>query len=171
MKKSRIILVILAVLFLVLVGLAIGKPMTMFMSEPEKFQMWVESKGIWGILAFIGMNAAQVLFAVIPGGPFEIGAGYAFGIWKGSLICDIAMPFAYNIGFHDATWRDRFGKNFYLENGSHGCINVALSDMEKFYANITVDTAVIAYYRTPVRLSSKNANICNAFSKAAVEED
>ena len=91
MKKSRIILVILAVLFLVLVGLAIGKPMTMFMSKPEKFQMWVESKGIWGILAFIGMNAAQVLFAVIPGGPFEIGAGYAFGIWKGSLICDIAM--------------------------------------------------------------------------------
>ena len=68
MKKSRIILVILAVLFLVLVGLAIGKPMTMFMSEPEKFQMWVESKGIWGILAFIGMNAAQVLFAVIPEG-------------------------------------------------------------------------------------------------------
>ena len=46
MKKSRIILVILAVLFLVLVGLAIGKPMTMFMSEPEQFQMWVESKGI-----------------------------------------------------------------------------------------------------------------------------
>lgn len=91
MKKSKIILVILAVLFLVLVGLVIGKPMTMFMSEPEKFQMWVESKGIWGILAFIGMNAAQVLFAVIPGGPFEIGAGYAFGIWKGSLICDIAM--------------------------------------------------------------------------------
>lgn len=81
------------------------------------------------------------------------------------------VPFAYNIGFHDATWRDRFGKNFYLENGSHGCINVALSDMEKFYANITVDTAVIAYYRTPVRLSSKNANICNAFSKAAVEEE
>ena len=42
----------------------------------------------------MGMNILQVLLAVIPGGPFEIGAGYAFGVVKGSLICDIAMTIA-----------------------------------------------------------------------------
>lgn len=109
MKKPKIILSILALLFIVLIGFIIGKPMLMFMSEPEKFQMWVQSKGIWGVLAFIAMNCVQVLFAIIPGGPFEIGAGYAFGIWKGSLICDIAMTFGSVIIFLLVR---RFGRKF-----------------------------------------------------------
>ena len=58
------------------------------------FQIWVKEKGFLGVLAFMGMNILQVLLAVIPGGPFEIGAGYAFGVVKGSLICDIAMTIA-----------------------------------------------------------------------------
>ena len=32
--------------------------------------------------------------AIIPGEPIELGAGYAFGIWKGSLICDFATTLA-----------------------------------------------------------------------------
>ena len=60
----------------------------------QKFQIWVKEKGFLGVLAFMGMNILQVLLAVIPGGPFEIGAGYAFGVVKGSLICDIAMTIA-----------------------------------------------------------------------------
>ena len=36
----------------------------------------------------------QVFAAIIPGGPFQIGAGYAFGVWKGSLICDFATTLA-----------------------------------------------------------------------------
>lgn len=91
MKKTKIILGILILLFLIALGVLIGKPAVMFMSEPEKFRIWVDSKGIWGILAFICLNTLQVLFAVIPGGPFEIGAGYAFGVWKGAFICDFAM--------------------------------------------------------------------------------
>ena len=91
MKKSKIILFILVILFLTLVVALVGKPLVAFMKEPEQFQLWVESKGLLGILIFIALNAVQVLLAIIPGGPFEIGAGYAFGIVKGSFICDIAM--------------------------------------------------------------------------------
>lgn len=34
------------------------------------------------------------------------------------------MPFAYNVGIHDASWRSTFGKEIYKTSGSHGCINV-----------------------------------------------
>lgn len=91
---TQLILAILAVIFICILGYCIGRPLVHFVSEPEKFQLWVEGKGILGVLAFMGMNILQVLLAVIPGGPFEIGAGYAFGVVKGSLICDIAMTIA-----------------------------------------------------------------------------
>lgn len=93
-QVTQLILAILAVIFICILGYCIGRPLVHFVSEPEKFQLWVEEKGILGVLAFMGMNILQVLLAVIPGGPFEIGAGYAFGVVKGSLICDIAMTIA-----------------------------------------------------------------------------
>ena len=87
-------LTILAVLFLFVVGYFIGKPMVALVSDPGEFQVWVERQGILGVLAFIGMVIFQVFAAIIPGGPFQIGAGYAFGVWKGSLICDFATTLA-----------------------------------------------------------------------------
>ena len=55
------------------------------------------------------MNILQVLLAVIPGGPFEIGAGYAFGVIRGTLICDFAMTTASVIIF---LFVRRFGMKF-----------------------------------------------------------
>ncbi len=60
----------------------VGKPFLAFVSEPEKFRLWVDGHGIWGRLAFLGMMLLQVFVAIIPGEPLEIGAGYAF------LVCD-----------------------------------------------------------------------------------
>ena len=37
------------------------------------------------------MMVVQVVVAIIPGEPLEIGAGYAFGFWKGTLLCLIAI--------------------------------------------------------------------------------
>lgn len=93
-QKTQLILAILAVIFICILGYFIGRPLVQFVSEPEKFQLWVDKKGILGVLAFIGMVILQVLLAIIPGGPFEIGAGYAFGVVKGTLICDVAMTIA-----------------------------------------------------------------------------
>ena len=70
---------LLFLLFCGLVGWFIGKPMIEFVSKPEDFHLWVQSKGIWGRIAFIGMMIFQVIIALVPGEPLEIGAGYAFG--------------------------------------------------------------------------------------------
>ena len=63
-----------------------GIPMVRFASQPERFRDWIDSHGLWGDLAFVGMVMAQILIAVIPGEPFEIAAGYAFGAWEGTLL-------------------------------------------------------------------------------------
>ena len=81
-------------LFLLLSGLVFwfaGKPMVRFVSEPEQFRLWVEERGWWGRLAFVGMVLLQVLVAVIPGEPLEIAAGYAFGFLEGTLLCLVGM--------------------------------------------------------------------------------
>ena len=65
----------------------VGKPFLAFVSEPEKFRLWVDGHGIWGRLAFLGMMLLQVFVAIIPGEPLEIGAGYAFGAVEGTILC------------------------------------------------------------------------------------
>lgn len=98
-KMFRIILALCVIAFILLIAFVVGQPMVRFMSEPEEFRKWLDGKGIWGVLAFMGLNILQVLLAVIPGGPFEIGAGYAFGVLQGSIICDIAMTIGATITF------------------------------------------------------------------------
>lgn len=93
-KQKRILTVIIGVLLIAFTGavcLLVGKPMVEFVSEPEKFRAWVGSKGIWGKLIFIGMAMFQTVIAVIPGEPFEIGAGYAFGAIEGTVLCIIGF--------------------------------------------------------------------------------
>ena len=65
----------------------VGRPFLAFVSEPEKFRLWVDGHGIWGRLAFLGMMLLQVFVAIIPGEPLEIGAGYAFGAVEGTILC------------------------------------------------------------------------------------
>ncbi len=55
------------------------------------------------------------------------------------------MPFAGDVGMHDATWRSKFGGNIYKTNGSHGCINLPLSVAEKIYGAIDKGYAVLVY--------------------------
>ena len=55
------------------------------------------------------------------------------------------MPFNKNIGFHDAVWRDEFGKDIYLTRGSHGCINMPPKAAKKMFENIKRGVAVVVY--------------------------
>ena len=75
------------VVFMGLLCWFVGRPMIRFVSEPEKFRLWVDEHGIWGRLAFIGMVIFQIIVAIIPGEPLEIGAGYAFGSVEGTILC------------------------------------------------------------------------------------
>ena len=57
------------------------------------------------------------------------------------------MPFIQErgIGFHDASWReiDDYTKTQYINNGSHGCVNMRPSDAQKLYQSITEKIYVI----------------------------
>ena len=89
--RRRKIVSSLAVSAFILLSLLIfiyaGKPMIDFLSEPERFRMWVEERGLAGKAAFIGMVVLQVIVAIIPGEAVELAAGYAFGTWEGLLLC------------------------------------------------------------------------------------
>lgn len=78
---------IILLAFFAVVSITIGKPLLEMVSEPEKFRQWVDDRAFWGKLAFVGMMCLQVVVAIIPGEPMEIGAGYAFGPWEGLLLC------------------------------------------------------------------------------------
>ena len=77
------------------------------------------------------------------------------------------MPFAYNVGIHDASWRSQFGGEIYKNSGSHGCINIPEKIAKKLYETLETGTPVIAYYREPVTLTAENTKISNAYSYKA----
>lgn len=65
----------------------VGRPLIEYLREPEKFRAWVDSAGFMGRVYFLGIQVLQVVVAIIPGEPVEIGAGYAFGAVEGTLLC------------------------------------------------------------------------------------
>lgn len=90
-KIFGVIAVVIFILFFFFVFWFVGRPLIAFLHEPERFRHWVSAKGFMGRLIFIAMVVLQVVVAIIPGEPFEIGAGYAFGFWEGSLLSLIGI--------------------------------------------------------------------------------
>lgn len=89
-KTKKIISLISIAIFAAVIfflGWLIGGPMLRFVSEPQGFRNWVDSHGVWGPIIYILMMALQIIVAVIPAGPLEMAAGYAFGTWGGTLLC------------------------------------------------------------------------------------
>lgn len=81
------------------------------------------------------------------------------------------MPFAYNIGIHDASWRSSFGKQIYKTSGSHGCINVPKKAVIKLFDEVATGTPVVAYYREKVELTNNAARISNAYSYVQTDDN
>lgn len=48
-------------------------------------------------------------------------------------------------GMHDASWRTHFGKDFYVNGGSHGCVNIPVEAMPTIYETVEVGDAVILF--------------------------
>lgn len=56
------------------------------------------------------------------------------------------MPFKDNsIGFHDAGWQAQFGGDWYLEHGSHGCINLPPEKAEELHGLLSVGDVVVVH--------------------------
>lgn len=79
-------LLALVMLISVAVGALVVPPLIRWVSDPEAFRSWVEAKGWSSRLVFMGMVIFQVILAFIPGEPFEIAAGYAFGAVEGTIL-------------------------------------------------------------------------------------
>ena len=71
-----------------LIGYFVGRPLVReFIDSPETFRDYVKSHWLLGPLVMIGVMMLQVIVAVIPGEPFELGAGFVFGWFPGTLLC------------------------------------------------------------------------------------
>lgn len=73
---------------------------------------------------------------------------------RGEGYCDWVsyfMPFNGGIGLHDSTWRsaEEYGGQVYLDEGSHGCINMPLELAKTVDENVEVGTYVILYGGQP----------------------
>ena len=88
-KKIYLFAIIVALIFIAAVGYLVGKPMIEFVREPERFRAWVDSSGFVSRVIFVGMVVFQLIIALIPGEPLEMGAGYAFGALEGTILCII----------------------------------------------------------------------------------
>lgn len=88
-RKKRWIaagLIAAVLIFSVAIWKFVGTPMVNFISDPATFRVWVEANGWRARLIFAGMVIFQVVIAAIPGEPFEIAAGYAFGVVEGMIL-------------------------------------------------------------------------------------
>lgn len=58
-----------------------------FFADGARLQAWIDAQGPFAPLAMTVLIVAQIVVAVLPGEPLELGAGYAFGFWEGTVLC------------------------------------------------------------------------------------
>lgn len=71
---------------------------------------------------------------------------------KNSDGTDYASPVNYwmpidntGVGIHDSSWQPKYGGDWWIEHGSHGCINTPPETMAKLYNMVAVGTPVIVF--------------------------
>ena len=89
-KAIGIVLLVTGIAVMLALCWLIGKPLIRYVEEPEQFRAFVAEYGVWSRVLFVLAVVFQILFAFIPGEPFEILAGYAFGPVEGTLLCLLA---------------------------------------------------------------------------------
>lgn len=93
--RHRKILAGAAIAIFILLSLAVawfvGRPLIRYLDDPEAFRQWIDARGWLGRLIFVGISVLQIVVALIPGEPVELFAGYAFGFWMGTLLCELGI--------------------------------------------------------------------------------
>ena len=77
----------LAAVTLALAGLVVvyRAPLWHLMENREHLKEVLLSEGFWAPLAFMGLQALQVVIFVIPGEVTQLAGGWLFGTWLGCL--------------------------------------------------------------------------------------
>ena len=73
------------------------------------------------------------------------GTKQADGTYEYESHVDYWMPFNGGIGFHDASWRSKFGGTIYQYSGSHGCINLPVDKAKLLYEKVYKGMPVLCH--------------------------
>ena len=102
-RRRKLISILSLIAVLALFGVIdyyVGRPLVReFRESPETFRDYVKGHGLLGDLLMMGIMALQVIVALIPGEPFELGAGFVFGWFKGTLLCLLGAAAASTLVF------------------------------------------------------------------------
>lgn len=89
-KIATSIIIGIAVIAAVVVTIVFFKPILNLAINPREFRDFVDAHPFVSELAYVGLVMLQIIFAFLPGEPLEIVAGFAFGAFKGTLLCLLA---------------------------------------------------------------------------------
>lgn len=98
-KIAAAVSVAVFILLLALLTYFVGRPIIKTLGDPESFRAWVEARGAWGRVLFVGIMVLQVVIAFIPAEPLELAAGYAFGAVWGTLLVWVGLVLGSTIVF------------------------------------------------------------------------
>ncbi|MEA4870409.1 MAG: TVP38/TMEM64 family protein [Christensenella sp.] len=98
-KIATIASVVVFLIVLVLLTVFVGGPIVKTLGNPASFRAWVDARGFWGRVLFVGVMLLQVVIAFIPAEPLELAAGYAFGALWGTLLVWIGLVLGTTIVF------------------------------------------------------------------------
>ena len=74
-------------------SILLGPHLVDAVKDPQKFRELLGT-GVKSYFIFLGIQMAQIIFAFIPGELVEIGAGYVYGNFKGTVLCMLGSAVA-----------------------------------------------------------------------------
>ncbi len=87
-----------------------------------------------------GNNTPTGTFMIESKVPGKYLTGPTWHVWV-----DRWMRFTGLVGFHDATWRSKFGGEIYKTDGSHGCVNLPHDVALQLYDMADIGTVVVVH--------------------------
>jgi uncharacterized membrane protein YdjX (TVP38/TMEM64 family) len=107
-SKNKSAIAQLIALLVIVIALFLAMQFLPVQQWLRDFNAWVAHMGVVGIFIFIGVYAAATVL-LAPGSILTIGAGFAFGLWKGSLAVSAGSTFGAALAFLVARFiaRDR----------------------------------------------------------------
>jgi len=93
----------------------------------ERLFVWIESLGLWGLAFYLILHALVIVF-LLPGVFFTLGAGFLFGVLKGSLLIVTATTLGAGIAFGiSRLLLHERAKHFLLSHAKARVITAAIS--------------------------------------------
>ncbi len=107
-SKNKSAIAQLIALLVIVIALFLAMQLLPVQQWLRDFNAWVAHMGVVGIFIFIGVYAAATVL-LAPGSILTIGAGFAFGLWKGFLAVSAGSTFGAALAFLVARFiaRDR----------------------------------------------------------------